>query len=113
VVLWGDGHQKRELVYVDDFVRTLIELVPLMENDLVNVGGGEDHTIREFASEISRIVGYDSSRIEYDASRYTGATSKLLSIRKLRGFFPEYSPRPLEEGLRSSIAWFYNSKAYL
>ena len=113
VVLWGNGHQKRELVHVDDFVRTLIELVPLVENDLVNVGGGEDHTIREFASKISRIVGFDSNRIEYDTSRYVGATSKLLNIGKLRGILPDYAPLPLEKGLRAAIAWFYEAGAYL
>ena len=113
VVLWGDGHQKRELVHVDDFVRTLITLVPRVDNDLVNVGAGEEHSIREFARIICGIVGYPEDRIQYDISRYVGAASKCLSIEKLRGLLPTYSLVPLAEGLRSSIAWFYDSKAYL
>ena len=112
VVLWGDGHQKRELVHVDDFVRTLLALASEAENDLINVGAGAEHSIREFASAICQIVGYPEDRIQYDTSRYVGATSKCLSITKLRGLLPEYRLRPLEAGLRSTIEWFYQSGAY-
>jgi GDP-L-fucose synthase len=113
VVLWGDGYQKRELVHVDDFVRTLVTLVPNVDNDLVNVGAGEEHSIREFAAIICDIVGYPEDRIQYDTLRYVGAASKCLSIEKLRGLLPAYSLLPIADGLRSSIAWFYDSKAYL
>lgn len=113
VVLWGDGHQKREVVLVDDFVQALIALVQRVENDLVNIGAGEEHSIRTFAGHISRIVGYDAARIQYDTSRYVGATSKCLSIDKLRRLLPQYRASGLEPGLRATIAWFYESKAYL
>jgi GDP-L-fucose synthase len=113
VVLWGDGYQKRELVHVDDFVRTLVTLVPNVDNDLVNVGAGEEHSIREFAGIICGIVGYPEDRIQYDTSRYVGAHSKCLSIEKLRALLPAYSLLPIADGLRSSIAWFYESRAYL
>jgi GDP-L-fucose synthase len=112
VVLWGDGNQRRELVHIDDFVRTLVKLVPRVDNDLINVGAGEEHSIREFARIICEIVGYPEDRIQYDTSRYVGAASKCLSIEKLRGLLPDYSLVPLAEGLRSSIAWFYESRAY-
>lgn len=113
IVLWGDGYQKRELVHVDDFVHTLLALVPRVDNDLINIGAGQDHTIRSFAKRICRIVGYPEAQVQYDTSRYVGATSKCLSIAKLRTFLPEYAPRPLDEGLASTIAWFYESKAHL
>ena len=57
VSLWGDGHQKRELVYLDDFVTTAIHLANSQDNDLINIGAGEEHSIREFAKEICAIVG--------------------------------------------------------
>jgi Nucleoside-diphosphate-sugar epimerases len=113
VVLWGDGHQQREVVLMDDFVRALLELVESVDNDLVNIGAGEEHSIRTFADRIARIVGYDASRIQYDTSRYVGATSKCLSIAKLRRILPQYRVTGLEAGLRSTIAWFYETKAYL
>lgn len=113
VVLWGDGNQKREIVHVEDFVRTLLKLAPQVDNDLINIGAGEEHSIRSFASHICRLVGYPEQRIQYDNSRYIGVTSKCMSIAKLRAILPDYSLMHLEKGLRSTIAWFYESKAYL
>jgi GDP-L-fucose synthase len=113
VVLWGDGHQKREVVLVEDFVQALLALAGRVDNDLVNIGAGEEHSIRTFAGQISRIVGFDAARIQYDTSRYVGATSKCLSIDKLRRLVPDYRPNALEQGLKATIAWFYQTGAYL
>jgi GDP-L-fucose synthase len=113
VVLWGDGHQRREIVLVDDFVRALLALVERVDNDLVNIGAGEEHSIREFAARICEVVGYPAQRIQYDTARYVGATSKCLSVAKLRRLVPEYGVTPLERGLRDTIGWFYQTKAYL
>lgn len=113
VILWGNGHQRRELVHVDDYVRTLMVLIERVDNDLVNIGAGVDESIRGFADQICRAVGYPSERIQYDTTRYVGATSKCLNVEKLRVLYPEYAPRPLSEGLVDTIAWFYQSKAYL
>jgi GDP-L-fucose synthase len=62
---------------------------------------------------ICEAVGYSPERIEYDTSRYVGATSKCLSVEKIKKVLPDYSPTPLREGLERTIAWFYDSKAYL
>lgn len=113
VVLWGDGHQTREVVFIDDFVRALLALAARVDNDLVNIGAGEEHSIRDFAARICKVVGYPAERIQYDTSRYVGAKSKSLSTAKLRRLLPDYSPLPLDAGLKATIAWFYESKAYL
>src|SRR5262249_17063342 len=76
VGLWGDGYQKREIVLLDDFVRILWSLAQKFDNDIFNIGAGEEFSIRTFAERISAIVGYDSARIQYDTNRYVGATSK-------------------------------------
>jgi GDP-L-fucose synthase len=106
VVLWGDGYQKRELVYVDDFVDTAIAIAGRESNDIINVGAGEEHTIRRFAELICGMVGYPSEKIEYDTSRYVGAKSKCLSVEKLRALLPAYANTPLEVGLQRTIDWF-------
>jgi GDP-L-fucose synthase len=113
VVLWGDGHQKRELVLVDDFVRVLLALVERADNDIFNIGAGEEYSIRTFASHICETVGYPVNRVQYDTSRYVGATSKCLSVEKVKTVVPDYMLTPLSEGLRRTIAWFYETKAYL
>ena len=113
VVLWGNGHQRRELVHLQDFVNTLLTLVPDIDNELINLGAGEDYSIREFARAICGIVNYDEKRIDYDESRYVGAISKCLNIQKLRSRLPSYRTMPLEDGLRSCIEWFYATRSYL
>jgi GDP-L-fucose synthase len=88
-------------------------LVDCVDNELVNIGAGDDESIRGFAAAICRIVDYPADRIEYDTTRYVGAVSKCLNVEKLRSLHPAYAPRALGEGLASTIAWFYESKAYL
>jgi GDP-L-fucose synthase len=106
VTLWGDGNQKRELVHRDDFVGQMVRLTGSCENDLINIGAGEEHSIRHFAKLICDEVGYPFEKIEFDTTRYVGATSKRLNIEKLRQLLPDYEPIPLAEGLRQTIAWF-------
>lgn len=106
VTLWGDGHQKRELVFVEDFVRILVQLAESRDNDLVNIGAGEEHSIRDFARMISDKVGYDFGRIQFDTARYVGAKSKCLSVDKLRAIVPDLQLTPLQTGLNRTIDWF-------
>ena len=106
VVLWGDGHQSRELVYVDDFARIALQLDELATDELVNIGAGREYTIREFAQMICNHVGYDFGAIQFDAGRYVGARSKCLSVKKLDRLLPDRRLTPLADGLAATINWF-------
>lgn len=112
VVLWGDGHQRRELVYLADFVALAQILADSRDNDLINIGAGHDHSIREFADMICALVGYPAKQIQYDTARYTGAGEKSLSTAKLRTLVPDFDLTPLSAGLERTVKWFYESKAY-
>jgi GDP-L-fucose synthase len=112
VVLWGDGHQKRELVMVDDFVKILWELTQKFDNEIFNIGAGEEYSIRTFAEIICNSVGYPASQIEYDTQRYVGAKSKCLNVEKIRKALPDSHLQPLRQGLEKTIKWFYEAKAY-
>jgi GDP-L-fucose synthase len=105
VVLWGDGHQKRELVYVNDFVSILSELSRKCENDNINIGAGEEYSIRQFAKMICEKVGYDFNKIKFDTTKYVGARSKCLNVEKMRTL-TKYRMTPLKEGLDRTIEWF-------
>lgn len=105
VALWGDGHQRRELIHVGDFVRTALRLADKVENEVVNLGSGTEHSIRDFATLICTEVGYDPAAIQYDTSKYVGARSKCLSIDKLRRLLPDFAPTSLADGLPPVIAW--------
>jgi GDP-L-fucose synthase len=106
VVLWGDGWQQREVTHVDDFVGALVFLAEGRNNDLVNIGTGEQHTIRDFAQRICEKVGYDFSLVQFDTSRYVGARCKCLNIGKLKVLMPGYGTRELDGGLAQTIDWF-------
>jgi GDP-L-fucose synthase len=106
VVLWGDGYQRRELIHVDDFIRAALRLADRPGVELVNVGAGEEHTIRHFARLVCDRVGYEFERVQFDTSRYVGARSKCLRIDRLRQLLPDFRPIPLAEGLRGAIDSF-------
>jgi GDP-L-fucose synthase len=113
VVLWGDGEQRRELVFVDDFVDIALRLAPTVENELINIGAGEEYTIREFARLICERVGYPLERIEFDRDKYVGARSKCLAVEKLRRFLPDVKMTSLADGLDRTIAWFWSQREKL
>jgi GDP-L-fucose synthase len=112
VVLWGDGHQRREIIYRDDFVSHLHRLTDVCDCDLVNVGAGEEYTIRHFAELICERVGYPFAKIQFDATRYVGATSKCLNIAKLRSILPDRQQTALSDGLLKTIEWHVGTRAY-
>jgi GDP-L-fucose synthase len=110
VRLWGDGHQKRELVYVSDFVDAALQLVGRANNDIVNVGSGVEHSIRWYAEKICTLLDYDPSKITYDTSRYTGVRSKQLSIEKLRQVLPDFQTTPIDSALETTLRWFQEAQ---
>lgn len=114
VRLWGDGYQKRELVYVTDFVNAAIELAGSTSNEIINeiinVGSGSEQTIRWYAERICRLVQYDPSEIDYDTSRYTGVRSKQLAIGKLKTLLPKFEPTPIDAGLERTVKWYESAE---
>jgi GDP-L-fucose synthase len=113
VVLWGDGHQQRELVYLDDFVEIALRLSASCDNELVNIGAGEEYSIRHFARLICDQVAYPFDRVRFDPTRYVGARSKCLDIAKLRRLVPEARFTPLAIGLARTIEWFRTEAPHL
>ncbi len=105
VVLWGDGEQKREVLFIDDFVSALIELPKVTGNEMVNVGSGEEHPIRHFAKVICSSVGYDFANVQFDKTRYVGVRSKCLDVKKFGRLLPDFELTSLQDGLQITIAW--------
>ena len=106
VVLWGDGHQQRELIFLPDFVRAALALASSVDNDVVNVGSGEEHTIRWYAEQVSRHVGYDPTTIEYDTNQYVGVRSKCLDVSRLKALLPTFHLTPIEDALGDTTRWY-------
>ncbi|NNH67581.1 GDP-L-fucose synthase [Rhizobium laguerreae] len=83
LVVWGSGRPMREFLYVDDMADACVFL---MESDvsegLINIGTGEDITIRELAETIMRVVGF-TGEIVYDQTKPDGTPRKLMSVDRL------------------------------
>ena len=113
-VLWGDGYQRRELVYVDDFIDALKLLSLTESNSLVNIGGGEDYSIRDFAEIICDVSGTSTNLVKYDETEYVGARNKNLVIEKLLKIMPEFKKNSISrpEGISNVVNWFEENKLY-
>jgi GDP-L-fucose synthase len=105
VILWGDGNQKREILYIEDFVDALVALPEICSNEILNIGPGVEYSIRQYAEWICAEVGFDSSRIKFDENRYVGVRSKCLDTHKLTTILPSFSLTPVSEGLKATIDW--------
>jgi GDP-L-fucose synthase len=113
VVLWGDGEQKRELIHVEDFIAATLALAGSLDNELINVGAGAEHSIKEFARLICQAADFDFARIQFDPSRYVGAKSKCLETAKLRSSLPGWRQIALADGLAQTLGWFLENRATL
>ena len=110
VVLWGDGYQKRELIYVKDAVDIILNTLDLDRKLVLNLGVGHEFTIREYANTISTIIEYDPTKIIYDESKYVGVRSKKIETDKLVSSYSEVKFTSLNEGLIKTIEYYINKQ---
>jgi GDP-L-fucose synthase len=107
VEVWGDGTQKRELIYVDDQITGLL-MVCDYEGDLINIGSGKEIRISELAETIKILVDY-SGEIIYNTDKFVGAKQKVLNIDKAKnryGWTINHEMHTLEEALIKTINWY-------
>jgi GDP-L-fucose synthase len=99
VTVWGTGTPRREFLYVDDLADACIHLMKTYsEQELINIGTGEDITIAEFARVVAATVGY-AGTISFDTSRPDGTPRKLLDVSRLAKLGWRASTA-LEDGLK-------------
>ncbi len=105
VTLWGSGNPRREWLYVDDLADALVFLMENYDSsEVINIGVGEDISIKEMASQIAQIEGFKGD-ILFDISKPDGAQRKLLDNSKLKGL--GWEPKiSLVEGITRTYRWF-------
>ena len=105
VVVWGTGTPRREFLHVDDLADCCLFLMRRYDGDLhVNVGTGEDVSIRELA-ELVRETVYPQAELRFDASKPDGMPRKRLDVSRLHRLGWQHRT-PLREGLRRTYEWF-------
>jgi len=105
VVIWGSGSPRREFLHVDDLADACLFLMRELDDDShINVGTGEDLTIRELAELVGKVVHPDA-RLAFDTTKPDGTPQKLLDVSRLHELGWEHSI-DLREGIESTYRWF-------
>ena len=109
VTIWGTGEPRREFLHVDDLADACVFLMNNYSgNEPINVGTGEDISIRELAELVGEVVGY-TGEIAYDTTKPDGTPRKLLDVSRLNGLGWR-AITPLKEGIERTYAWFLNAR---
>ena len=122
VVIWGSGTPRRELLYVDDMAAGCLHLMGLADAQIrsellsypkpcfVNLGTGEDVTIRELAETVQRVVAF-TGRLQFDTSKPDGTPRKLQDASRMHGLGWHHTVE-LEEGIRRTYAWYLEQQRH-
>lgn len=119
VMLWGSGRPRREFLHVDDFADACFFVMRRHDDafeapvgggrtPMLNIGTGEDQTIRELADQVAKVVGYTGD-ILWDPSKPDGVQQKLLEVSRINtlGWRPAI---PLREGIKHTYSWYVNEQ---
>ena len=110
LVVWGTGEPRREFLHVDDLAAACLLLLEKYDSpEIINIGCGEDVTIRELAELICDVVGF-RGELAWDKTKPDGTPRKLLDVTRIRelGWNPTI---PLREGIAHAYDWFLANRA--
>lgn len=105
VTLWGTGSAEREFLHVDDLAEASLFLMKNYDDSaIINVGTGEDVTIKELAEKIKHVIGYEGT-INWDTTKPDGTPRKLLDVSKLHSLGWKHNIS-LDLGITATYDWF-------
>jgi GDP-L-fucose synthase len=105
-VLWGDGSPTREFLYVEDCAEALLLAAERYDGpEPVNLGTGEEISIRDLAGLVAEFTGYEGE-IVWDTSKPNGQPRRKLDVSRAEELFGFRAPTPFREGLRRTVAWY-------
>jgi GDP-L-fucose synthase len=106
ITCWGSGNVSREFLYVEDCADAVVLAAERLEDpDPVNIGGGAETTIREIVSMIARESGF-AGEIRWDPAQPDGQPRRSLDTRRAVEQLGFRASTPLDEGIRTTIAWY-------
>jgi GDP-L-fucose synthase len=110
ITIWGTGTPRREFLFVDDLADALVFLMEHYSDEShINVGTGEDITIRELAETVARVASWSGS-FEYDSTKPDGMPRKVMDVSRLKAL--GWSAKTeLEQGLRLAYQWYVDNAA--
>lgn len=110
VIIWGTGSPMREFLFVDDLAEACVFLMNgYSDSEIVNIGTGEDITIKDLALLIKEVVGFEG-KITNDTTKPDGTPRKLLDVSKLHKLGWKHKTA-LRDGLEVTYKWFLKNKS--
>jgi GDP-L-fucose synthase len=110
VVVWGDGSPTREFLYVEDAAEGILLAAERYNGrEPVNLGSGNEISIRDLAEMIARLTGFEGKLI-WDTTKPNGQPRRALDTSRAEKYFGFKAQMPFEEGLRRTIAWYRENK---
>ena len=110
VVVWGDGSPTREFLYVEDAAEGILLAAERYNGrEPVNLGSGNEISIRDLAEMIARLTGFQGKLI-WDTTKPNGQPRRALDISRAEKYFGFKAQMSFEEGLRRTIAWYRENK---
>jgi len=108
VLVWGTGKPKREFLYIEDLADACVFLLSNYDKtEFVNIGTGEDISIKKLANTIKKVVGY-KGEIKFDSSKPDGTPRKLLNVNRLHKLGWK-AKTDLETGITQTYKWFLDN----
>jgi GDP-L-fucose synthase len=111
-LVWGDGLDLKDFLYIDDFIEGLLLAFERVEKFLpLNIASGQPVTIREVLTEILKASGYQDAPVQYDSSQPTMIPKRLIDIscvREVTGWAPQ---TPIGEGIAKTVEWYKSTYA--
>ncbi len=109
VLAWGTGSATREFLYVEDAAEAIVLAAEkYAKADLVNLGSGEEISIRDLLGQIRSLVGYEGA-VRWDATKPDGQPRRCLDTSRALTEFGWRAKTPLRDGLRKTFRWFENN----
>lgn len=105
VEVWGDGHQEREFLFVEDAADGVITAALGSDHDVLNLGSGIAHSVRFIAEHIREATRF-RGEITYNKNRFVGVKSRLLDVSRMRDDLGWAAPTSLEDGLTRTVRWY-------
>jgi GDP-L-fucose synthase len=110
VVLWGDGSPTREFLYAGDAADGILTATEFYNgSEPVNIGSGQEISIKELAELISRLTGYQG-KLVWDTTKPNGQPRRALDTSRAADYFSWRARTPFEEGLRQTIDWYRQNR---
>ena len=107
LVVWGDGNDLKDIMYISDFIDGIISAMEKIEKfDIINLASGKSHSIKETLETILEVDNYKNAKIEFDLTKPTMIPKRLINIdkaKKILNFEPKIN---LKTGIKNTIEWY-------